>query len=274
MQNQARRRKKRRRGSIDYPLAFFMILWGVAKLTHMALLHPFPKRMHGVVNAALAILPVVILTVVVLAYTLRPNAVAIYIDGINIGHARISPAYIDNGYMLTHSVSRLESRLGTRIAVNSTVYVAPGRIQADSLSFDGLIALVMDNLDFDIYATALYVNGSHVLYLPSEYMLNGLLYYIGGGGEFAEELEFVSRYAHSQEVHDFASGLELLTWPHIVTESYMVRSGDSLSTIAANHGISLSHLLSTNPHINEHSTIFVGDRLIINRPRPIIELRR
>lgn len=47
------------------------------------------------------------------------------------------------------------------------------------------------------------------------------------------------------------------------TNNYTIKSGDSLSTVAKLHGVSLSALLSANPTIKDANRIFVGQVVII-----------
>lgn len=46
-----------------------------------------------------------------------------------------------------------------------------------------------------------------------------------------------------------------------MTKTYIVRSGDSMSSIAASHGIALNQLLELNPHIDNPDLIFAGEAI-------------
>jgi LysM repeat protein len=50
-----------------------------------------------------------------------------------------------------------------------------------------------------------------------------------------------------------------------VTKKYVVRTGDSLSTIAARFNTSTSELLVLNPDLSGSSTVVVGQRIIVPR---------
>lgn len=49
---------------------------------------------------------------------------------------------------------------------------------------------------------------------------------------------------------------------------YLVKSGDSLSTIAATHGLTVEDILAANPSITDPNRIAVGDRIVIPQPPP------
>ena len=44
---------------------------------------------------------------------------------------------------------------------------------------------------------------------------------------------------------------------------YVVKKGDVLSKVAANHGVTLRELLAANPQIKEPDKIAIGDKIII-----------
>jgi LysM repeat protein len=49
---------------------------------------------------------------------------------------------------------------------------------------------------------------------------------------------------------------------------YIVKSGDSLSKIAAKYGVTVDQVMAANPDIKNPNLIAVGDRIVIPRPLP------
>jgi LysM repeat protein len=51
-----------------------------------------------------------------------------------------------------------------------------------------------------------------------------------------------------------------------VTKKYVVKSGDSLSTIAVRFNTSTAELLQLNPDLDGSTTLVVGTRIVVPRP--------
>jgi LysM repeat protein len=56
--------------------------------------------------------------------------------------------------------------------------------------------------------------------------------------------------------------------PEPTPETYVVKSGDSLSKIASSYGLSVDELLAANPQIKDPNKIQVGDEIVIPQPVP------
>jgi LysM repeat protein len=49
---------------------------------------------------------------------------------------------------------------------------------------------------------------------------------------------------------------------------YTVKSGDTLSKIAAAYGVTVDQILAANPEITNPNKIAVGDKIVIPQPLP------
>lgn len=49
---------------------------------------------------------------------------------------------------------------------------------------------------------------------------------------------------------------------------YIVKSGDTLSKIAASFGLTVEDLLAVNPQITDPNSIQIGDEIVIPEPEP------
>lgn len=67
-------------------------------------------------------------------------------------------------------------------------------------------------------------------------------------GTAAQNLELIDKLEHRT---------------HTIHESYVVRSGDTLSEIAASHKTSVAALMKLNPNIKDASKIYVGQKIIL-----------
>ncbi len=50
---------------------------------------------------------------------------------------------------------------------------------------------------------------------------------------------------------------------------YTVKSGDTLSKIAAAYGVTVEDILAANPSITDPNQIAPGDKIVIPQPRPV-----
>lgn len=86
---------------------------------------------------------------------------------------------------------------------------------------------------------------------------------------FGDVVEVVDAYLMDNEISTLETAIAEVTADQAKEQIYEVKSGDTLSEIAENHGLLVDDLVAINPTLeSEKSMIRVGDELIITVPEP------
>lgn len=87
--------------------------------------------------------------------------------------------------------------------------------------------------------------------------------------DFGDTIEIVDAYLLENEISSLETAAAEVTADQEKEQIYEVKSGDTLSQIAEDNGITMEELIAINPTLeNEKSMIRVGDELIITVPEP------
>ncbi|MCR5031996.1 MAG: M23 family metallopeptidase [Lachnospiraceae bacterium] len=93
--------------------------------------------------------------------------------------------------------------------------------------------------------------------------------------EFGDTVEVVETYMSTALLSDLSAAIEEVTKEQETNKIYEVQSGDTLSEISEQNGLSMEELIAMNPTIeNENSMIRVGDEIIITVPEPELSVNR
>ena len=83
-----------------------------------------------------------------------------------------------------------------------------------------------------------------------------------------EKVEISEAYVSKELVTNPEEAADQITKESQKNEIYEVRSGDTLSTIANGHGLLVKEGLALNSGLTEHTTLQIGDEIIITVPQP------
>ena len=86
------------------------------------------------------------------------------------------------------------------------------------------------------------------------------------GMGFDRDILVSETYVTADKITDTATALADITQQNVEKGVYEVKVGDCLSTIAEDHGMSTSDLLSMNPDLQVDSNILVGDEIVVTVP--------
>jgi murein DD-endopeptidase MepM/ murein hydrolase activator NlpD len=87
--------------------------------------------------------------------------------------------------------------------------------------------------------------------------------------DYADRIEIVEAYLPQNEITSLEEAIELVTKDQEKEEIYEVVSGDSLSKIAMNTGLTIDQIIEMNENIeSETSLIRIGDAIVITVPQP------
>lgn len=85
---------------------------------------------------------------------------------------------------------------------------------------------------------------------------------------FGEKVEISEAYVSKSLIKDPQTAADEITKDSQKNEIYEVQAGDTLSTIANNHGLYVKEVLALNEGLTETTTIQIGDEIIITVPQP------
>ena len=92
--------------------------------------------------------------------------------------------------------------------------------------------------------------------------------------EFKEEVEILSTYVSKEQITSVDAAIEDITKEKEEDVIYEVVSGDCISLIANNNGMTVAEFLSINPDITLEQGIYVGDQVVIQVPKPELSVLR
>ena len=85
---------------------------------------------------------------------------------------------------------------------------------------------------------------------------------------FGEKVEISEAYVSKSLVTSPEEAADQITKESQKNEIYVVKSGDTLSTIANGHGLYVKEVVALNSGLTENTTLHIGDEIIITVPQP------
>ncbi len=93
------------------------------------------------------------------------------------------------------------------------------------------------------------------------------------GMSFGEKVEISEAYVSKDLVTSPEEAADQITKDSHKNEIYVVKAGDTLSTIANNHGLYVKEVLALNSGLTETTMLMIGDEIIITVPQPELTVR-
>lgn len=131
--------------------------------------------------------------------------------------------------------------------------------------------------------TGLYIDGEFLGAMASHSELEGVLedikaiYYDKDNknqrAEFIQKVELVDGLYPTSTVKEAADMNKVLTFETVGKETYVVQSGDTLSTIAAKHDMTTAQLRAMNPAYKDTDMVRIGDELMVQRPQAFLRVK-
>jgi len=262
----------------------------ITKVQAKVVERPRPVRKRRGFNAkrvAGLVLPLVILVGLVGFILLSgggTNALALYIDEEHFAYINED---ISEEELMAEVQRRLQHTQGAQVIINEEISLQPTNItnreEQIVLPPSEAVEQLISTVTFRIVGTAIYVSGNRKAILRNQaevdeverhllqpFMRAGANYVDSG---FVERFDMVSVTVNPEQISTVSEALRLLDGQIMVMEEYVVRSGDSLSRIAAVHGISQERLLANNPNFTPNTVLRIGDIMLIETSRPYLSVR-
>ena len=130
--------------------------------------------------------------------------------------------------------------------------------------------------------SGLYINGNFEGALESrdtlDSILDGILENYSDGSaneraEFVQDVEIVEGLYPSTTLISPVDLKKRLTAQTIVDKYYEVQAGNTMKGIARKHDMTLDELLALNPQVKDAESIHIGDKLLIQRAQPYLQVQ-
>ncbi len=132
-------------------------------------------------------------------------------------------------------------------------------------------------------ASGLYIDNKFIGAMASRYQLDTLLEDIKGAyydksnkdqrAEFVQKVEVEDGLYTTTTVVDKETMANKLTAEAVVKKTYVVQSGDTLSTIAEKNDMTTGELRAMNPAFKNTDMVHIGDELMVQRPQPFLRVK-
>ena len=155
--------------------------------------------------------------------------------------------------------------LERELSVLTTNIYERGSQAEEAVAAETLMAAGIDELVTDLFATARPIHEKDF-----EDYDRGLIQI-----DFGDTVEVVEAYLAANELMSLDMAIEEITKEEEKNQIYVVASGDTLSGISLSTNIPMDVIIELNDALdNEHTTIRIGDELIITVPEPEIVILR
>lgn len=90
---------------------------------------------------------------------------------------------------------------------------------------------------------------------------------------FNQNVTFEPVSAQGEQALSLDEAVKQLTEGERVNATYQIKDGDTLVSIAHQFGLKLQQLLDLNPKMTDHSTLKIGDTVVVKKPKADLELK-
>ncbi len=240
---------------------------------------PEAKKRHR--QRLLRNIVLLIVVSVVMVWVLWPGGYRVTVDGKVVG-VIADKNLVDSSLDIV--ISQLEHTYNTSVRLDGAddMEVRYAKMTSgNKITSNYLVTYLRNNMGFTLEFRELTVDGHLVGIIESEIILEQLLAVLSNRYYGAEDLaeftsEFELRPVYAKE-SDLVSLAELTGIATVTTKAeieYEIKSGDTLSGIAAKLGISMARLLSANPGMTETTPIIIGRTLNAEVDVPFIKFQR
>lgn len=196
--------------------------------------------------------------------------------------------YIDNAMIYDAAAGMATDRVvnvGNSFSVEASPKFAiaikgDNALMDDSALCDAILRTAGDSI---AEAMGLYVDGEFVGAMESATELQSVLDSIKDGrydkndssqrAEFIQQVETVEGLFPAASVTDSAALKAKLTSEAVVKKTYIVQTGDTLSTIAVRNNMTTSELRAMNPAFANTDMVRIGDELVVQKPQSFLQVK-
>jgi murein DD-endopeptidase MepM/ murein hydrolase activator NlpD len=206
----------------------------------------------------------------------------IYLDGEYLGQVRSEDDFQD---IIFDIKEVLQHKEGMDVKILNDIDLVDSHAEDKELTDKRKIeSRIKGNIDYNVVAYAVEVDGERLGILPSKELAEQLLedikapYYEMTEDseevviEIAQDVNIVETQASKDELEDYDELLYFIQKGTTVEKTHVVEQGENSWTIASQYNISVSDLMAANPNRNIN-LIHPGDELSLVVPKPYIGVR-
>lgn len=240
------------------------------------------KLLYNKRNVLIFVLIMFVLTFLIGA-SLDKKAIAVVIDGETIGVVK-DKQIVDQ--LLQEIQKEAEDKFQKKVAISGEVLFEEITILSkDEVSTESeLKNEIKKQIEIEVEAYALNVNGEDLAYLDNEQAANEILnqlkekYTISENDSEIKKIEFVEKVTiekkavPSYKIKKKDEIFEYINLGKDEVKTYIVQEGDTVWDISKKHKLSLEEIMQANPGV-DLDRIKIGQELIIVAPKPLINVK-
>ncbi len=218
---------------------------------------------------------------VVYAFT-NKNAQSVYLNEKYIGTISDKKVTPEN---LTEAVlAKLKADLRTDIKLSGEITTKLVHAKKEDLvTTEYLTKLLCVEYDYTVAACVIKVDGREMAVVANQSVANTVFDNLKSRykqadlnitrSEFVEDVKAETVYVKSSVIVEPDEAERILDVTTEAEKTYVVKSGDNLTKIAVNNGMTLENLLKVNPGVDIAIPLKIGQELTLIMPRPLVSVR-
>ncbi len=213
------------------------------------------------------------------------NAYAVYLNDNLMGNI-VKNEKINDDEILKTVNQKLVAQLGTNVQINESVSLKSVRADGkDIVSEDHVIGKIASSVTYKIEAAVITVDGVETVTVSSPAVADEIFHelkarfipadsnMIESETKFLQEVVYKLKYVNTDEVIKKDVALAGLSAEKDKQQTYVVKEGDTLNKIAANHNLTLEQVLASNEGMTPTTKIKINQEINILLPEPLISVR-
>lgn len=239
----------------------------------------FQKKQMGILILGLIVL-------VVLFICFRKNGTEIFVGEKSIGILKGTSVTAEQ---ITETLeAQLAESVGTAVQINETIQAEKIHIGGDRkkeiCTMEYLLPQLRNAVTYKVEASVIFVDGGAVTplatkeeaeqvletlkepYLPQDETSNAEI-------SFVETVEIQNQFVDSEEILSVEDAVKVLTGTTPVTQTYTVKSNDSLGKIASEYDMTLEELIAANEGMTISTPIYAGQILNVEVQQPMVSVK-
>ncbi len=228
-----------------------------------------------------------ILLISLIAFTFwfftNKNAYTVFVDEAKVGVIAMSKTLTDE-ILLNNAISKISADVGMEIKVEEKVAIKPVHAsKKDMQTTDYIVSEICQKLTYTVKAMAIRVDGTLMAIVKNKAEADEILEklkepYIKEGQDlvekdFLEDEKCEPIFVNISEIMKPEQAYEALNIFRDVSETYEVKSGDTLSKICQKVKMTLEQIVEANPGLTPTTRLRIGQKLNVIVKTPLLSVR-
>lgn len=231
----------------------------------------------------IGIIVAVIVIACIIGFATRHNGSEVLVNGESIGVVKTRK--ITDTDVINSVTAMLAEQSGTKVQIMDDVTIKGVHVTSNMapLTTETLLTKLRDTVAYNIEAYAIAVNGEVIVTLKNQGEANQVLddinkkftpeNIVNATISYEEDVQIVSQYVNSDSIMSIEDAETTITMGETVTETHVIASGETLSSIASKYGMTRQEIYNLNSDLNSSPNIFAGQSITVQSNKPIITVK-